>query len=114
MAVEEAKSLDRITLLCQHGLMENPEQNGHKNPRMDRLEGMMELLVADHVKFADEHSKLLTSQILLTASMDKLGVRVDKLAASMEELRDVQKATDERMSALLLTVDGLIRNRPSL
>jgi hypothetical protein len=39
--------------------------------------------------------------------------RLEKLAVSVQELREVQKHTDERMSALIITVDGLIRNRPN-
>lgn len=70
--------------------MENTGQNGYKNPRMDRMEGMMELLIVDHMKFADEHNKLLTAQVVLTD-------RVDKLAVSILELRESQKATDEQM-----------------
>ena len=50
---------------------------------MDRLEHLMELVIADHVKFADEHNKLLTSQVLLTDGLDKLGKFV---ATSVREL----------------------------
>jgi hypothetical protein len=86
--------------------MENTEPNGHKNPRMDRLENLMELLITDHLAFSDEHKKLLAAQVVLTD-------RLEKLAVSVQELREVQKHTDERMSALIITVDGLIRNRPN-
>lgn len=89
-------------------------RDGRKNgqSRLDRLEGLMELLIDDHLKFADEHKLLLTAQVVLTD-------RVDKLAASMEELRDAQKrtdeqmkATDDRMGILIRMMDELIRNRP--
>jgi hypothetical protein len=86
--------------------MENVEQNGHGNPRMDRLEKLMDLLITDHLTFSDEHRKLLTAQVVLTD-------RVDKLAVSVQELRDAQKHTDERLNALITVVDGLVRNRPS-
>jgi uncharacterized protein YoxC len=100
--------------------MENAEQNGHSNPRMDRLEKLMDLLITDHLTFSDEHRKLLTAQVVLTDRVDKLADKVDKLAVSVQELRDAQKHTDEaqkqadeRMSALIAIVDELIRNRPS-
>jgi hypothetical protein len=70
--------------------MADTDQNGRKNFRMDRIERSLEMLIADHVKFSDEHSKLLTAQVLLTD-------RVDKLAGSVQELRDAQKTTDEQM-----------------
>ncbi len=93
--------------MCQNWFVENTEQNGYSNPRMDRLEKLMDLLITDHLTFADEHKKLLTAQVVLT---DKL----DKLAVSVLELREFQKHTDERLGALISVVDGLIRNRPSL
>jgi hypothetical protein len=80
--------------------MENPEQNGYSNPRMDRLEKLMDLLITDHLTFSDEHKKLLTAQVVLTDTVQKLG--------------EAQKHTEERLNALITVVDGLIRNRPSL
>jgi hypothetical protein len=66
---------------------------------MDRLERLLDMLVADHVAFADEHKKLLTAQVVLTDKVDKLV--------------DAQKHTDERLNALIAVVDGLVRNRPN-
>jgi hypothetical protein len=48
---------------------------------------------------------LLTSQVLLTDGLDKLAKTV---AANAE----AQKATDERLNALIKIVDDMIRNRP--
>jgi len=74
---------------------------------MDRLEKMMKLRIADHVAFSDEHKKLLNPQVVLTGKMDQLTTK-------MEELAEAQKHTEERLNALIVTVDGLIRDRPSL
>ena len=71
---------------------------------MDRLEKLMELVITDHVKFADEHNKLLTSQVLLTD-------RMDRLAISLQELAESQKHTDERMGVLIQMMDTFIRER---
>jgi len=90
--------------------MENSEQNGHGNSRVDRLENLMDLLITDHLAFTDEHKKLLTAQVLLTATVDKLA---ESVAQSVKELREAQKAADDRMSALIGVVDGWIRNRPN-
>ena len=103
------------------------EQNGHETSRLDRMEGLMQLLIDDHLKFSDEHKSLLTSQVLLTDRMDKLVGTVDNLAGEVEklteqtsqlaesqkELSEAQKHTDERMNALIAVVDDLIRNRPN-
>jgi hypothetical protein len=98
--------------------MPNTEHNGYNNPRMDRLENLMDLLIGDHVKFADEHNKLLTSQVLLTGSMQDLQGLMKGQEGSIKELREAQKATDEQMKAtdarlsiLMGMMDNFIRER---
>jgi hypothetical protein len=83
------------------------EQNGHSNPRMDRLEHLMDLLITDHLAFTDEHKRLLTAQVLLTGTMREL-------AEAQKHADERVKELTERMNALITVVDGLIRNRPSL
>ena len=80
------------------------EQNGHGKSRLDRLEGLMELLIADHLKFSDEHHRLLTAQVLLTDAQERTEKKI-------QELAEAQKHTDERMKALIAVVDGLIARR---
>jgi hypothetical protein len=75
------------------------EQNGHGMSRLDRMEGLMQLLIDDHLKFTDDHKLLLTAQVL----QDE---RIDKLVAA-------QNDTQERLNALILTVDDLIRRLPA-
>ncbi len=110
------------------------EQNGHGLSRLDRMEGLMQLLIDDHLKFSDEHKSLLTAQMLLTENVDKLAAttsdlvattgkltqRMDELAETMKEvaesqkeLAEAQKHTDQRMDALIAVVDGMIRRPPS-
>jgi len=89
------------------------EQNGHGLSRLDRMEGLMQLLIDDHLKFSDEHNRLLTAQIVLGDRMDKLAETMQELARSQKELADQQKHTDARMNALITVVDGLIRKTPS-
>ena len=79
--------------------------NGHDSWRLDRIEGLIEVLVNEHIEFAREHRQLLTAQIVLTD-------RLDRLAVQVSELSEVQKHGDERLNALIVTVDGMIRNRP--
>ena len=89
------------------------EQNGHGMSRLDRMEGLMQLLIDDHLKFSDEHNRLLTAQIVLGDRMDKLAQTMQELAQSQKELAEQQKHTDGRMDALIAVVNGLIHKPPS-
>jgi phosphopantetheine adenylyltransferase len=97
--------------------METPERNGHRNERMDRLEHLMELLITDHLTFTDEHKRLLTAQVVLTEIVQKLGQTTEELAQQMKEQSaaadERMRELDERLNTLIITVDGLIRNRPN-
>jgi hypothetical protein len=77
------------------------EGNGQGKSRLDRLEGLMQLLIEDHLKFRDDLRQLLTAQVLLTD-------RVDKLAITVQELAESQKHTDDRLNALIHVVDDWI------
>lgn len=80
------------------------ETNGNSKSRLDRMEGLLEVLVDEHVKFDEEHKKLLMAQVVLTDRLDKLTVRVDRLAVTMQELAEAQ-------SVLMHTMDDFIRGR---
>ncbi len=90
------------------------EQNGHGLSRLDRMEGLMQLLIDDHLKFSDEHKSLLTSQILLTDQVGKIAGAMKVLDEKMLELAEAQKHTEERMNALINIVDDLSRKRPPI
>ena len=86
------------------------DQNG--SARLDRIERALELLINDHILFREEHAEfraehklLLTAQVVLTDRLDRLAIRVDKLA-------ELGSDTDERLNALIKIVDGLVR-KPS-
>ena len=80
-------------------------QPGTGPGRLDRLEGLMALLIDDHVQFREEHKRLLTAQVVLTD-------RMDRLTQTMTELAEAQKSTDEKLHALIGVVDDLVRKRP--
>ena len=89
--------------------MPGTHENGSGESRLDRVEGLMALLIEDHVRFSDEHKQLLTSQILLTDRVDQLARTLD---TAIQELSAAQKHTDERLNALISVVDDLVRRRP--
>jgi hypothetical protein len=89
--------------------MPGTHENGSGESRLDRLEGLMALLIEDHVRFSDEHKQLLTSQILLTDRVDKVAGTLD---TAIKELSASQQHTDERLNALIAVVDDLVRRRP--
>ena len=94
---------------------ENPS-NGHGQSRLDRMEGLMELLINDHVQFQQEHKQLLTAQIVLTERVDKLAASVqetrEETRAMIRELQESQRHSDERLNALIAVVDDIVRKRP--
>jgi hypothetical protein len=74
------------------------EQNGHGMSRLDRMEGLMQLLIDDHLKFNDEHKSLLTSQILLTDRMGKLVGTMETFAGELGELATaIQQIAESQM-----------------
>ncbi|MSV34985.1 MAG: hypothetical protein EXQ47_05225 [Bryobacterales bacterium] len=61
------------------------DQHAGNNPgngqgRLDRLEGLMALLIDDHVQFQQEHKQLLTAQVVLTDRLDRLAQTVKDIA----------------------------------
>src|SRR5947209_6974699 len=94
------------------------EQNVGSNgqSRLDRLEGLMQLLIDDRLKFADQHNKLLTAQVLLTETVQKLAQSHkdldDKLKELAIEAAESRRHVDDKLNALIAVVDGLVRHRP--
>ena len=85
------------------------QYSGNGQSRLDRMEGLMGLLVEDHVKFQEEHKLLLMAQVVLTDRVDRLAQTLD---TAVREISEAQKHTDERLNALIAVVDDLVRKRP--
>jgi len=73
--------------------------SGHDPTRLDRLEGLVEVLLNRHIEFEEEHKRLLTAQVVLTDRLDKLTQKVDRIA-------EVQAETTDKLNALIAIVDG--------
>ncbi len=56
--------------------MAEQPRNGYDPTRLDRIEGLVEVLVNQPIEFAEEHKKLLTAQVVLTDRIDRLTERV--------------------------------------
>jgi len=59
---------------------------------------------ANHHEIQNELKMVLRSQVLMSESLNKLSAR-------MTELAEAQRHTDQRMDALILTVDEIVRGR---
>ena len=72
----------------------------------ENLQRFAEEFHEQHQNFLQEHQLLLKAQVVLTD-------RVDRNAVSIQELREAQKHTDERLNALIAVVDGVVRRPPA-
>lgn len=63
--------------------------------RLNRIEAALELFIADHEQFRDEHKVLLTAQVLLTGQVQKIGEQVER--------------TSQQIQALTLRMDDLTK-----
>jgi hypothetical protein len=92
--------------------MPGTHENGSGDSRLDRLEGLMALLIEDHVQFREEHKQLLTAQVVLTDRVDKLAITMDTAVIAIKDLTAAQRHTDDRLNALISVVDDIVRHRP--
>jgi hypothetical protein len=86
-----------------------PENYGNDTSgRIDRIEGILEKLATHQLHaqefFEREHKQLLTAQIVLTDRLDRLTVRVDKLALTQED-------TADKLNVLIALIDQQQRER---
>jgi hypothetical protein len=88
---------------------EMQSNGGGETSRLDRMEGLMALMIDDHVQFREEHKRLLTAQVLLTDEMRKLA---ESQRLTEEHLKALIAHTDERLNALIAVVDDIVRKRP--
>jgi len=92
--------------------MPGTHENGSGDSRLDRLEGLMALLIEDHVQFREEHKQLLTAQVVVTDRVDKLAITMDTAVIAIKDLTAAQRHTDDRLNALISVVDDIVRHRP--
>ena len=92
------------------------ETNDGKTGRLDRVEEILKVLANKRIQFQEEHRQRLEAQVLLHDALQKLAEALTetdrKLTARLTELAAAQAHTDEKMAALIGTVDELIRRPP--
>jgi len=92
------------------------ETNGHGiNPRMDRIEAQLEVIVAVQRDMQQEHQMLLRAQVVQGDEMQQLSKRTDErfqaLAAAQERLVAAHERMENALTALMGTVDLIIRSK---
>lgn len=86
--------------------------NGHDPDRLDRLEGLVEVLFNRHLEFEEEHKRLLTAQVVLNDQLQRLTDRVDRLDMRLDRIAEIQADSTQKLNALIAIVDEIIRKRP--
>jgi division protein CdvB (Snf7/Vps24/ESCRT-III family) len=91
----------------------------YQNPRLDRVEAILETLGQRQAEFAEELKDLKgVTQVLVTTQADleaehrRLLVAQVVMVDSVQQLAEAQRHTDERLNALIAVVDGMVRRPP--
>ena len=85
------------------------EPNGQEasgSERLSRIERALEFMLNDHILFREEHKQLMTAQVLLTGSLEKLASRVDALAVRVDKLSGVVETMREHFDMRLRRLEG--------
>jgi hypothetical protein len=98
-----------------------PEPNG--TARLDRIEKILEMFIADHDRFRQDIKDLLRAQVLQADEIDKLWQTVREHSRQIEEQRkqreqdrqqelERSRRLEERIDNLVIAIGELIRSRP--
>jgi leucyl aminopeptidase (aminopeptidase T) len=91
--------------------MEQNVNGSGDSTRLDRIERIIEVLATTQMDMQQDLKIVLRAQVVMTDLLEKLTAKVGTLAEQMEQLAEAQKHTDQRMDALIVTVDEIIRKR---
>ena len=80
------------------------DTNGSSSDRLDRIERIVEVIANTQADMQQDIKNLYRSQVVM-------GEALNKLAEAQKEMALAQKHADERMDALIITVDEIIRSR---
>ena len=86
------------------------ETNGANSPsRLDRIERIVEVLANTTVDIQQDVKILLEAQVVMGEQMRE---GFAKLTESFARLTEAQQHTEERLNALIVVVDGIVRRMP--
>lgn len=89
------------------------EENGSRDSRLDRIERALEMFVADHEQFRQDHKPLLTAQVVQQAEIKDLVKIVQAHTAQLQEqgrhLRELGEGVNERIDKLVSGIGEFIR-----
>jgi type II secretory pathway predicted ATPase ExeA len=80
--------------------------NNGGNPRLDRIEGILETIVTVQRDMQQEHQMLLRAQVVQGDELRQLRNRTDE---KFQSLAEAQQRVDDALAVLLATVDEIIR-----
>lgn len=87
-------------------------ENGNRDSRLDRIERALDLFIADHEQFRQEHKQLLTAQVLQQDALDKQLKITQALTLLIEQqgkqIEGLGLQSQERNEALDLRFDKMI------
>ena len=91
------------------------DTNGSSSDRLDRIERIVEVIANTQADMANTQAAMLQDIKNLYVSQVVMGETLTKVteanAEAHKEMMQAQKHADERMDALILTVDEIIRGR---
>jgi hypothetical protein len=87
--------------------------NNGGNPRLDRIEGILETIVTVQRDMQQEHQMLLRAQVVqgeeLRQHQDELRQLRNRTDEKFQSLAESQQRVDDALAVLLATVDEIIR-----
>jgi len=86
------------------------EPNGQESTggeRLNRIEHALELMLNDHILFREEHKQLMTAQVLLTGSMERLSDDLRQLTQRVDKVTERVDRLGERVDQLTATVSEM-------
>jgi hypothetical protein len=78
------------------------------NPRLDRIEGILETIVKVQSDMMQEHQMLLRAQVVQGDELRQLAKRTDE---KFQAVAAAQERMDAALTALMGTVDEIIRRK---
>ena len=88
------------------------ESNGSNiSDRMGRVEKIVEVLANTQLDMQHDLKIILRSQVLMSETLTEVLQAQKRTEEHLQRLEESLRHTDERMSALILTVDEIIRKQ---